>query len=248
MTRSRNRALSSAEAFWQGRMLAAGGEANARLVAMTDELAQAQFEEALHAGCKLARNGDAKGLEALFAEHPGLLRRHNHPVLHPDGMVVAAVEGIGGGATLPVLFRYGARADTINPKHGMPVLADAVMMQVQGSLAKVEALLKGGADPNGGPPPGTHLVYAIQAGSNLIVQHLLDAGADPNRPGNGHPPLAWAQIVNRPALVPRLLAAGASPEYAALVDPAFDPDTLAFCSAAPPASLRARHYQGGLRP
>jgi hypothetical protein len=194
----------------------------------------------------VAHAGFAGVLAAVLERYARLLRKYPER-FDFDALVVYAVSGVGAASTIPVLLAHGARADAIDPKHGLPVLVDAIEIRVQGALALTKALLQGGADPNG-PPPGSHLVRALTKGSDDIVRLVLEHGADPNRVVEGRHPLQWAFHLNRRALVPLLIAHGASPEYAALVDPTFNPAALEHVPIKPPASLRARHSQGGPRP
>ena len=78
---------------------------------------------------------------------------------------------------------------------------------LDGDVAAVRKLLKGGADPNQVIFGETVLVKALRQNRVGVVELLLKAGADPNKKSEGYPPFMWG--VNSVRVTELMLEAGA---------------------------------------
>src|SRR5215207_9884169 len=109
-------------------------------------------------------------------------------------------------AVIPFLAVLGLGSADAGPTR-VPLVAAAE----RADLEAVRALLKGGADVNGGEPDGTTaLHWAARRDDVTAADILLRAGADPNRTNRyGVVPLSLAAANGSHVMIARLLTAGA---------------------------------------
>lgn len=215
-----------------------------------DRYREYSFGDAWTALENMLANGRADDVRVLLDANAAL-RAHltvTDPPVYPGNLLLKAVKSDNGDlAKMRCLLAHGVDPDARDHR-GLSVLERLFDTGTGVTPALVETLLKAGANPNGVSFGTPYLVRALRKYPDQVVAALLDAGADPNVVHQGTVPLALTIEHNRPGLAPLLLEAGASPEYAALVDPTFDPAALEHVPIKPPASLRARRLQRGARP